>query len=159
MTEVANGEHHCELSGARTAFAAGDAVYAMNGAYNAAKLPGVGHGADYEFCQITKYDKKTGKPLMFLVIGWFTQQNAAFEPWDYTKPVGEEPIDLQLQKRLYEGFFESWWGNSALGGFSIWEWPPNSGGPDDRGYTPEGKPALDVLKAWLKKGRWEVKSN
>ena len=47
--------------------------------------------------------------------------------------------------------------NPSLGGFSIWDWPPNSGGPEDKGYTPEGKPALDVLRDWLKKGRWEVK--
>src|SRR6185437_6575211 len=49
--------------GTRSAFAAGDAVYGFNGAYNAAHLPGVGHGADWEFAQITKYDAKSGKPL------------------------------------------------------------------------------------------------
>ena len=81
--------------------------------------------------------------------------NAAMEPWDYTKP--SEPIDLELQKKLYEAFFRSWWGNPALGGFSIWEWPPNTGGPEDKGYNPDGKPALEVLKEWLKKGPWEVK--
>jgi hypothetical protein len=50
-------------SGARTAFAAGGAVYAFNGAYNAANLPGVGHGHDWEVAQITKYDGRSGKPL------------------------------------------------------------------------------------------------
>ena len=99
--------------------------------------------------------RKVHKPLMFLEVGWFSQANAAHEPWDYTQ--ASQPLDLDLQKKLYEGFFKSWYGNPMLGGFSIWEWPPNSGGPEDRGYTPEGKPALDVLKEWLKKGRWEVK--
>jgi hypothetical protein len=99
--------------------------------------------------------RKVHKPLIFTEIGWFSQANVAKEPWDYTKP--DEPVDLELQKKLYEAFFQSWWGNPMLGGFSIWEWPPNMGGPDDKGYTPEGKPALEVLRAWLKKGRWEVK--
>ena len=99
--------------------------------------------------------KKVHKPLMFLEIGWFSQANTAREPWDYTK--AGEPIDLELQKELYEAFFQSWYGHPMLGGFSIWEWPPHSGGPEDKSYTPEGKPALDVLKEWLKKGRWEVK--
>ena len=99
--------------------------------------------------------KKVQKPLMFLEVGWFSQANAAHEPWDYTKPT--EPLDLELQSKLYEAFFRSWYGNPMLGGFSIWEWPPNTGGPEDKGYTPEGKPALEVLKAWLKKGKWEVK--
>jgi hypothetical protein len=44
-----------------------------------------------------------------------------------------------------------------MGGFSIWEWPPNAGGPEDKGYSPEGKPAIEVLKKWLAKGTWEVK--
>ena len=29
--------------------------------------------------------QKTGKPLLFLEIGWFSQDNVAYEPWDYTK--------------------------------------------------------------------------
>jgi hypothetical protein len=49
--------------GARTCFAAGGAVYAFNGGYNAANLPGVGHGHDWEFSQITKYDPATGLPV------------------------------------------------------------------------------------------------
>ena len=36
------------------------AVYAFNGGYNAAQLPGVGHGHDWEFAQITRYDARTG---------------------------------------------------------------------------------------------------
>jgi hypothetical protein len=99
---------------------------------------------------------KVHKPLMFIEIGWFSMANCAREPWDYTK-TDTEPVDLEIQKKLYQGFFESWWGNPLLGGFSIWEWPPNAGGAEDKGYTPEGKPALDVLKEWLKKGKWEVK--
>jgi hypothetical protein len=50
-------------SGARTAFASGDGVYAFNGGYNAAGLPGVGHGHDWEFAQVTRYDARAGKPL------------------------------------------------------------------------------------------------
>ncbi len=61
---LGNGLAH-GASGARTAFAAGGATYAMNGGYNAANLPGVGHGHDYEFVQLTKYDGLTGKPLWY----------------------------------------------------------------------------------------------
>ena len=101
--------------------------------------------------------KKTHKPLFFTEIGWFSQANAARDPWDYTKPESEEPLDLDMQKKLYEAFFQSWYGNPMLAGFSIWEWPPNAGGPEDRGYTPQGKPAENVLKSYLAKGPWQVK--
>ena len=98
--------------------------------------------------------RKTGMPLLFLEIGWFSQRNVAYEPWDYTK---DEPIDLELQRKLYEGFFRAWWGNPMLGGFSIWEWTPGDGGPKDNGYTPENKPAEHVAREWLAKPRWEVR--
>jgi len=57
-----NGLAH-GAGGARTAFAANGAVYAFNGGYNAAGLPGVGHGHDWEFAQLTKYEERTGQPL------------------------------------------------------------------------------------------------
>jgi hypothetical protein len=98
--------------------------------------------------------EKTGKPLLFLEVGWCSMSNAAHEPWDYTTG---DPIDLELQARLYEGFFRTWHGNPLLGGFSIWEWTPGDGGPDDRGYTPENKPAEQVLREWLAKPAWTVK--
>lgn len=71
-------------SGARTAFAEGNAVYGFNGAYNAAGLPGVGHGHDWEFSQITRYDATTGQPQ------WFAGQRTAgyAVPGDMYCPTG-----------------------------------------------------------------------
>jgi hypothetical protein len=100
------------------------------------------------------FQKDVGKPIMFLEIGWFSQANVAYEPWDYTQD--DQPVDIDLQRNLYEGFFRAWYGDPRLGGFSVWEWPPGDGGPEDRGYTPEGKPAEKVLREWLAKPKWKV---
>ncbi len=105
--------------------------------------------------ELLKFQAKVGKPLLFLEAGWCSLANAASEPWDYTKT--EEPVDVDLQKKLYEGYFNVWYGNPALGGFMIWEWPPGDGGPEDRGYTPENKPAEAVLREWMGKKPWVVK--
>ncbi len=96
-----------------------------------------------------------GKPLIFLEVGWCSLDNAAKEPWDYTKQV---PVNLELQKRLWQGFWQTWYGVDWLGGMSVWEWPPGDGGPDDRGYTPENKPAEDVIREWFAKEPWEVEA-
>jgi hypothetical protein len=112
------------------------------------------HRWDQIQSDLMPFIKKTGKPLLFLEIGWFSQRNVAYEPWDYTQ---DQPLDLELQRKLYEGFFRSWWGNPDLGGFSVWNWPPGEGGPEDKGYTPKGKPAEKVLREWLAKPRWQVK--
>lgn len=102
-----------------------------------------------------EFQRKKGKPLLLLEAGWCSLQNAADEPWDYTKDT--VPIDLELQRKLYEGFFRAWHGEPWFGGFMIWEWPPSRGGPENRGYTPKNKPAEQVLREWLKKPRWEVR--
>ena len=104
---------------------------------------------------LLEFKKKIGKPLLFTEVGWCSLANAAHEPWDYTRT--SEDIDLNLQKRLYQGFFESWYGNPNLGGFMVWEWPPDQGGLDNKGYIPKGKPAEVVMREWLSKPRWEVK--
>lgn len=68
--DAGNGLAHGS-PGTRSAFAAGNAVYGFNGGYNAAGLPGVGHGHDWEFAQVTKYDPATGKPV------WHAGERAA----------------------------------------------------------------------------------
>jgi hypothetical protein len=102
-----------------------------------------------------KFEHKTGKPLILLEAGWCSLTNAADEPWNY---VPDSPaLDLDLQRKLYEGFFSAWWDLPELGGFIIWEWPPGAGGADDLGYTPKGKPAERTMKQWFTKPRWTVR--
>jgi hypothetical protein len=103
--------------------------------------------------EVFAFQKTVNKPLFFMEVGWCSMANMAKEPWDYTKGEDEAPTDTALQKKLYEAFFESWHGRPELGGFSIWEWDPETGGPTDRGYTPKGKPAEEVLRGWLAK-KW-----
>jgi hypothetical protein len=96
------------------------------------------------------------KPILLLEAGWCSLSNASYEPWDYTRT--DLALDMDIQTRLYTGFFESWWGKPQSAGFMLWEWTPESpGGPDDKGYTPRGKPAADILKTWFAKQRWTVK--
>jgi hypothetical protein len=103
---------------------------------------------------VLAFTQKQGKPLMFSEVGWCSLENAASEPWDYTRT--DLRLDTALQKRLYEGFFRAWYGNPSLGGFMIWNWEPGDGGPNDKGYTPENKPAEKVLREWMAKP-WEGK--
>jgi len=103
---------------------------------------------------ILSFGTKIHKPVIMLEVGWCSMANAAKEPWDYTKL--EVPLDLDLQTRLYESYFQTWYGKKGFGGFLIWAWTPNASGSQDRGYTPEGKPAEQVLRKWLAKGPWKV---
>ncbi len=104
---------------------------------------------------LTAFSNKQGKPIILLEVGWCSLANAADEPWDYTQT--EKSLDLDLQRRLYEGFFRSWFGNPILAGFMIWEWNTGEVPLNDRGYTPHNKPAEKVLMDWMAKGPWEVR--
>ena len=104
---------------------------------------------------LINFSNKQGKPIVLLEVGWCSLANAADEPWDYTKT--ERDYDPEIQRKLYEGFFRSWWGNPNLGGFMIWEWALGDVAPENKGYSPQGKPAERVLREWLAKGPWEVK--
>lgn len=97
------------------------------------------------------------KPYMFTEVGWCSVANAAHEPWDYTQE--SVPLDLELQKKLYEGFFQAWKDVPELGGYNIWQWTPNGGGPTDRSYTPAGKPAEEVLRKAFLQPKWKVSVN
>lgn len=103
---------------------------------------------------VLTFTQKQGKPLLFVEVGWCSLENAASEPWDYTRT--DLSVDLDLQKRLYEGFFQSWYGDNRLGGFMLWSWEPGDGGPNDKGYTPENKPAEKIVRDWMAKP-WERK--
>jgi hypothetical protein len=95
------------------------------------------------------FQRRVNRPIIFLEVGWCSLANAASEPWDYTRT--SLAVDLDLQRKLYEGFFEAWQGNPNIAGFLFWEWPIGNGGPEDKGYTPENKPAEKVLRTWLAK--------
>ena len=104
---------------------------------------------------ILNFVRKKGKPLLFTEVGWHSLQNTAKEPWDYTQE--HLPVDLDLQRRLWEAYFKTWHGTPEMGGFMVWEWTPGPGGPENKGYTPEAKPAEQVLKEWFAKPKWEVR--
>ena len=102
------------------------------------------------------WQQNVHRPIILLEAGWCSLDNAASASWDYTQT--QLPVNLELQRRLYEAFFSSWWGKSQCGGFMMWEWSPEwPGGPDDKGYTPRGKPAAAVMKDWFAKPRWDVR--
>lgn len=99
---------------------------------------------------LDKFAATSKKPVILLEMGWSSLANAAREPWNYTG--ADVPADPDLQRRLYQSFFDTWYGDPKLAGFMVWEWP--AGPPAERGYTPEGKPAEAVLRSNFARKGW-----
>jgi hypothetical protein len=91
---------------------------------------------------------KWDKPLILTEIGCRSVAGGAQNPWDWQR---QGAVDLAVQRDFYEAAFRALEGRDWVRGVYWWQWSPdpNDGGPDDTGYTPSGKPAEDVLKAWF----------
>lgn len=86
-----------------------------------------------------------GKRLIFTEVGYPAQDGGSVTPWDYTL---SNPVDLEEQRMCYAAFIATWQGDPALAGVFFWEWT-GAGGPDDGHYTPRGKPAAALLRAYF----------
>jgi len=84
-------------------------------------------------------------------LGLSSSSGAWREPW---RMRGE--LDLELQKRFYQGLLrarESWPPEQPWpAGMFLWCWwsDPQAGGPADRGFTPQNKPAEAALRRVLR---------
>jgi hypothetical protein len=91
--------------------------------------------------------KRTGKPIVFTEIGYKSHEGSLREPWEWET---EGAVDLALQRDAFAAMFETFWRKPWFGGSFVWKWHPaaRAKGRDDRDFTPQGKPALSVIKAY-----------
>jgi hypothetical protein len=84
--------------------------------------------------------------LWLTEVGYPSRDGAAAHPWDYT---ADGEVDLAEQYRCFAALVAAWNREPALDGLLVWNWW-GEGGPRDRDYTPRGKPAATLLRAWFK---------
>ena len=96
---------------------------------------------------IEEWQQAINKPVIFTEIGYKSSRDAADEPWQHAA-IGE--LDLELQVNLYKALLESFWDKPWFYGAYWWYWGvnPRMGGELNRGFTPQNKPAQEVLKEW-----------
>lgn len=84
------------------------------------------------------------KPLVFTELGYRSMDGAALDPGDYKISA---KVDLEEQKLMYEALFTYWQNKPHVIGMHLWDWKvyDNPGGVNDIDYTPQNKPALEVL--------------
>jgi hypothetical protein len=89
-----------------------------------------------------RYDR----PVLITEIGYRSVNGAIRIPWDWN----DLPLDLQEQADGYRAALEVLWGQPWLAGIYWWNWDvnPQKGGVEDTDYTPYGKPAEEVMRAY-----------
>lgn len=85
-----------------------------------------------------------GKPVLFTEIGYRSIDYAAKEPWAWE---AQAPYNPKAQAHAYSAALQAFQGQPWFAGFFFWNWLPNphAGGPGDTDYTPQNKPAEQVL--------------
>ncbi|MDD5487438.1 MAG: FecR domain-containing protein [Candidatus Omnitrophica bacterium] len=99
---------------------------------------------------IEQWQATHGQPVIFPEIGYKSCEGTVREPWAH-QPTG--PVDIAQQERGYRAALQTFWNKKWFYGMYWWTWRthPLMGGPNDRGFTPNDKPAAEVLSSWYTK--------
>lgn len=94
--------------------------------------------------EIQPLEEKWGKPILFTEVGYTSIYDSYTHPWMWWE--SGTPDEAQ-QANDYQALFEYWDQIPYFAGFQLWNWSsdPNVGGPNDDGYTPQGKTAQTVM--------------
>lgn len=90
------------------------------------------------------WQKNFKQKIIFTEIGYPSMDGTNRYPWNY---FANSDIDLAEQALCYEAFIQNWSHIKELAGVYFWVWW-GAGGPQDKSYTPYGKPAGGLLKTW-----------
>ena len=94
-------------------------------------------------------------------MGYKSVSGSLAAPWKWDL---DGVIDLDLQRDAYRATFERVWGQPWFGGTFLWKWHPDPNAPaswwdrrrpdrHQRDFTPQGKPALEVVREFYGQGR------
>ncbi len=106
---------------------------------------------------IRRVQQKFDKPVLFTEVGYKSTDDAAASPWEWVD--GDKALtknlSTQTQANCYEAFFRTFWEESWFEGALIWQWRGNharAGGAANVDFTPQNKPAQQVMARWFAGG-------
>jgi len=97
--------------------------------------------------EMETWQATVGMPIILTEIGYSSYDGTTMHP---EKGVTDEPVDLQEQAMGYHAAMASLFGRSWLRGIFWHYWDPRAswGGPTDRNFTPQNKPAEKIVGYW-----------
>ena len=97
---------------------------------------------------LMQFANTVDKPLVFTEIGFRSVDNAHKAPWDSGTGGAYNATE---QANAYQALLDYWNKYNYVQGVFWWDWlsNPNGGGQGDISYTPQHKPAQDIMKQWF----------
>lgn len=101
--------------------------------------------------EVKKLASRTGKSVLFGEVGYRSRDWGTKYPFDYNADEGGP--NPALQADAYQALIETFDGQPWWRGALWWEWEFTGPRPDeDQTFTPRGKAAEDVIRAWYVEG-------
>ncbi len=101
--------------------------------------------------KIAQLSKAKGKPVIFTEFGYRSMDYTAKKPWLVDR--NDENVNLTAQANAKKAIFSEFWGEDWFAGGYVWKWfiqHDTSGGVKDNRFTPQNKPAQEVIKEFYK---------
>jgi hypothetical protein len=94
------------------------------------------------------FAQRVGKPIIFTEVGYRSVDNAHSAPWDWRMGGGYNGTE---QANDYDALMGYWDHYAYFAGVYWWDWQsnPNAGGSGDVSYTPQNKPAQQIMQKWF----------
>jgi len=101
--------------------------------------------------RIHRWTRDSGIPVFFSELGFPSHSMGLKEPWNHTVIAPADPV---IQARGYQSFLDTFSTDPLLQGVFFYALHMD-GGEHDPSYTPAGKPAEELLRAYLQRGSGE----
>ncbi len=101
--------------------------------------------------KMARLSKEKGKPVLFTEFGYRSMDYTAKKPWLVDR--NEENVNLVAQVNAQKAIFSEFWDEEWFAGGYVWKWfiqHDRSGGVEDNRFTPQNKPAQEVIKEFYK---------
>jgi hypothetical protein len=104
--------------------------------------------SNWDTSQLKTLSDTYHKSIIFSEIGYRSVDGAMIRPARWQT---DGAVDLKEQADGFQSLFEYWSKVPYFNGVSIWGWSsdPNAGGSNDNGYSPQHKPAENLIKQWF----------
>lgn len=102
--------------------------------------------------EMKNYSVKYRKPILFTEFGYRSIDFSGRAPWTVDRV--DKQVNLEAQAILTQALFEEFWHEDWFAGGFVWKWFPKHnavGGKDDNRFTPQNKPAEEVIRTFYKK--------
>lgn len=147
LTYAANWDEYTRTSfWAELDYIGVDAYFPISDAKNPTKTQ-MSEGWQKWKIQLKNISKKEGKPILFTEFGYRSMDYTGKKPWLVDR--GEMEVNLTAQADATQVVFDEFWKEGWFAGGFIWKWfihYEKSGGIDDNRFTPQNKPAEDVIR-------------